>query len=77
MHQPEGLRRGPAETGGSHPGGTIGNTGGNVLALNFVTDWRFLNAFDGNFTLRANIGLPIYEDLNYAKVSGPARNHPA
>lgn len=42
----------------------IGNTGGTVTNLAFVGDWRFLNAFGGNFKLRGSIGLPIYEDLN-------------
>lgn len=53
-------------------GSTIGNTGGNALNLNSVADWRLLNAFGGNFTLRAKVGRPIYEDLNYARVNGPA-----
>lgn len=42
----------------------IGNTGGTVTNLAVVSDWRFLNAFGGNFKLRGSIGLPIYEDLN-------------
>ncbi|MGR8940689.1 MAG: hypothetical protein ACU83V_07795 [Gammaproteobacteria bacterium] len=29
-----------------------------------MTDYRFLNAFGGNFKLRSSVGLPIYEDLN-------------
>jgi hypothetical protein len=53
-------------------GSSIGNTGGNALNLNFVADWRFLNALGGNWTLRANVGLPVYEDLNYKNVDGPA-----
>jgi len=48
----------------------IGNTGGTVTNLAFVGDWRFLNAFGGNFKLRGSVGLPIYEDLN----SKDARN---
>jgi len=42
----------------------IGNSGGTVTNLAVVSDWRFLNAFGGNFKLRGSIGLPIYEDLN-------------
>ena len=42
----------------------IGNTGGTTTNLAFVSDYRFLNAFGGNFKLRGSIGLPIYEDLN-------------
>jgi len=42
----------------------IGNSGGTVTNLAVVSDWRFLNAFGGNFKLRSSVGLPIYEDLN-------------
>ena len=42
----------------------IGNTGGTVTTLNFVGDYRLLNAFGGNFRLRGAVGLPIYQDLN-------------
>jgi len=42
----------------------IGNSCGTVTNLAFVSDWRFLNAFGGNFKLRTSVGLPIYEDLN-------------
>ncbi|WP_434113729.1 nitrous oxide reductase accessory protein NosL [Methylocaldum sp. GT1TLB] len=42
----------------------IGNSGGTVTNLAFVFDYRFLNAFGGNFKLRGSVGLPIYEDLN-------------
>lgn len=45
-------------------GHKIGNTGGTVTNLALVGDYRFLNAFGGNFKLRSSIGLPIYEDLN-------------
>jgi nitrous oxide reductase accessory protein NosL len=45
----------------------IGNTGGTVTNLAVVTDWRFMNAFGGNFKLRSSVGLPIYEDLNSQK----------
>ena len=45
----------------------IGNTGGTVTNLAFVSDYRFLNALGGNFKLRGSIGLPIYENLNYQK----------
>ena len=53
-------------------GSKIGNTGGNSLNINFVGDWRFLNALGGNFVLRANVGLPLYQDLNDKKTAGPA-----
>lgn len=49
----------------------IGNTGGTVTNLAFVSDYRFLNAFGGNFKLRSSVGLPIYEDLNYKKAMSP------
>jgi nitrous oxide reductase accessory protein NosL len=42
----------------------IGNSGGTVLNLAFVSDYRFLNALGGNFKLRGSVGLPVYEDLN-------------
>lgn len=42
----------------------IGNSGGTVTNLAVVSDYRFLNAFGGNFKLRGSVGLPIYEDLN-------------
>lgn len=47
----------------------IGNSGGVVSNLAFVGDWRFLNAFGGNFKLRGSVGLPIYEDLNSQRVT--------
>lgn len=43
----------------------ISNSGGTTVNLAFVSDWRFMNAFGGNFKLRSSVGLPIYEDLNY------------
>jgi nitrous oxide reductase accessory protein NosL len=49
----------------------IGNTGGTRSNLAFVFDWRFLNAFGGNFKLRGSAGLPIYEDLNYKEMINP------
>ncbi|MFA6162028.1 MAG: nitrous oxide reductase accessory protein NosL [Methylobacter sp.] len=49
----------------------IGNTGGTVTNLAFVSDWRFLNAFGGNFKLRGSVGLPIYEDLNSREIVNP------
>jgi nitrous oxide reductase accessory protein NosL len=49
----------------------IGNSGGTVTNLAFVSDYRFLNALGGNFKLRGSIGLPIYEDLNYKKATNP------
>jgi nitrous oxide reductase accessory protein NosL len=49
----------------------IGNSGGTVTNLAFVSDWRFMNAFGGNFKLRSSIGLPIYEDLNYVNSVNP------
>jgi len=48
-------------------GNNVGNTGGTVTNLAFVSDYRFMNAFGGNFKLRSSIGLPIYEDMNYKK----------
>jgi len=52
----------------SDNGFMIGNTGGTQSNLAFVTDWRFMNAFGGNFKFRSSVGLPIYEDLNYMNV---------
>ncbi|MDD1622046.1 MAG: nitrous oxide reductase accessory protein NosL [Methylococcaceae bacterium] len=46
----------------------VGNSGGVVTNLAFVGDYRFLNAFGGNFKLRGSVGLPIYEDLNSLRV---------
>lgn len=42
----------------------VANSGGTAVNLAFVSDYRFLNAFGGNFKLRGSVGLPIYEDLN-------------
>lgn len=49
----------------------IGNSGGTTTNLAVVSDWRFINAFGGNFKLRSSIGLPIYEDLNYRDAVNP------
>jgi nitrous oxide reductase accessory protein NosL len=49
----------------------VGNSGGTAVNLAFVSDYRFLNAFGGNFKLRTSIGLPIYEDLNYQNGISP------
>ena len=49
----------------------VGNTGGTRSNLAFVFDYRFLNAFGGNFKLRGSVGLPIYEDLNYKDAIRP------
>ena len=46
-------------------GATIGNTGGTTSNLAFVSDYRFLNAFGGNFKLRSSVGLPIYQNSNF------------
>ena len=43
----------------------IGNSGGTNVNLAFVSDYRFMNAFGGNFKLRTSIGLPVYQDLSY------------
>jgi nitrous oxide reductase accessory protein NosL len=43
----------------------VGNSGGTLANLAFVSDYRFLNAFGGNFKLRNSIGFPMYEDSNY------------
>lgn len=45
-------------------GYAVGNSGGVVTNLAFVSDYRFMNAFGGNFKIRGSVGLPIYEDLN-------------
>ena len=49
----------------------VGNSGGTAVNLAFVSDYRFLNAFGGNFKLRTSIGLPVYEDLNYQNARNP------
>ncbi len=49
----------------------VDNTGGVRSNVAFVLDWRFLNAFGGNFKLRSSVGLPVYEDLNFNPVRGP------
>ncbi|MBS1212005.1 MAG: uncharacterized protein H6R26_621 [Proteobacteria bacterium] len=54
----------------------IGNTGGTTSNLAAVFDWRFLNAFGGNFKLRGSVGLPIYEDLNYKDATNPVSGKP-
>ncbi|MGZ8152137.1 MAG: transporter [Methylovulum sp.] len=54
----------------------IGNSGGTVTNLAFVSDWRFLNAYGGNFKLRSSIGLPIYEDLNSRDLINPTNGSP-
>ena len=46
----------------------LGNTGGFRSNIAAVTQWRFLTAFGGNFSLRVLAGIPIYEDLNHFKV---------
>jgi hypothetical protein len=46
----------------------VGNTGGTRTNLALVGDWRFLTALGGNFSLRAAVGVPIYEDLNHQTV---------
>lgn len=46
----------------------VGNSGGVATNLAFVGDYRFMNAFGGNFKLRGSVGLPIYEDLNSLRV---------
>jgi len=53
----------------------IGNSGGTTTNLAFVGDYRFLNAFGGNFKLRGSVGLPIYEDLNWKDVVNPKGQH--
>jgi hypothetical protein len=54
----------------------IGNTGGTRSNLAFVFDWRFLNAFGGNFKLRGSIGFPVYENLNYREMINPTSRQP-
>ena len=41
------------------------NTGGFRSTLSAVTEWKFLTAFGGTFSMRASGGIPIYEDLNH------------
>lgn len=50
-------------------GFNVGNSGGVATNLAFVGDYRFMNAFGGNFKLRGSVGLPIYEDLNSQRVA--------
>jgi len=50
----------------------IANTGGTTINLAVVEDWRFLNAFGGNFKLRGSVGLPIYQDLNFSNTANAA-----
>lgn len=45
-------------------GAKVGNSGGVRANVNFVADWRFMNALGGNFTLRAAVGMSMHEDLN-------------
>ena len=54
----------------------IGNTGGTRVNLALVSDWRFLNAFGGNFKLRGAVGMPVYEDLNYQTRINPTSKQP-
>jgi nitrous oxide reductase accessory protein NosL len=54
----------------------IGNTGGTRSNLAFVFDWRFFNAFGGNFKLRGAIGFPVYENLNYKEMINPTSRQP-
>ena len=49
----------------------VRNTGGVRSNVALVLDWRFMNAFGGNFKLRSSVGLPVYEDLNFNQVRGP------
>ena len=57
-------------------GYNVGNTGGTRWNLAFVFDYRFLNAFGGNFKLRGSVGLPVYEDLNYKNAVNPISGKP-
>ncbi len=54
----------------------IGNTGGTRSNLAFVFDWRFLNAFGGNFKLRGSTGFPVYENLNDNEMINPMSRLP-
>jgi nitrous oxide reductase accessory protein NosL len=49
----------------------VGNTGGTTVNLAVVSDYRFMNAFGGNFKLRTSVGTPIYQDLNYKEMLNP------
>ena len=54
----------------------IGNSGGTRSNVAVVFDWRFLNAFGGNFKLRGSAGLPVYEDLNDRVMINPMSRQP-
>jgi nitrous oxide reductase accessory protein NosL len=54
----------------------IGNTGGTRSNLAFVFDWRFINAYGGNFKLRGSVGFPVYENLNSRNVVNPVSRLP-
>ncbi|WKJ92148.1 nitrous oxide reductase accessory protein NosL [Methylomonas montana] len=56
-------------------GNKVANSGGLATNLAFVGDYRFLNAFGGNFKLRGSVGLPIYEDLNSFRIALPGNNY--
>lgn len=56
-----------------YKGKDVENTGGTRTNLTFVGDWRFWNAWGGNFTLRGSIGLPVYEDLNSQRMGEATR----
>jgi hypothetical protein len=43
----------------------VDNTGGFRSNLSEVTEWKFLTAFGGTFSVRASGGILIYEDLNH------------
>jgi nitrous oxide reductase accessory protein NosL len=57
-------------------GFAIGNTGGISSNVAFVLDWRFANAFGGNFKLRGAAGFPMYEDLNFKDAVNPKSGKP-
>jgi len=46
-------------------GVAVDNTGGFKSNLTAVTEWKFLTAFGGTFSVRASGGIPLYEHLNH------------
>jgi len=48
-----------------YAGDNVDNTGGFRSNISAVTEWKFLTAFGGTFSVRASGGIPLYEDLNH------------
>jgi hypothetical protein len=49
-------------------GDKVNNTGGFRSNLSGVTEWKFLTALGGNFSLRLCGGVPVYENLRHYRV---------